>query len=88
MAVDPDAAGSLPTPGGVPVTEAAVMPIGCSGRIVADMAAETVGTSGPDGAVARDTQSVPIDEPAIRGARSDAGEDVLQGSLIAVAEAW
>ncbi len=88
MAVDPGPVRSLPTPGGVPVTEAAAMAIGCSGRIVADTAAETVGKSGPDGAVALDAQLVPIDEAAIRGAKSDAGEDVLQSSHIAVAQAW
>ncbi len=87
MAVQPDAAGRVPTPGGVPVTEAAAMATGCSGRTVADTAAEMVGKSGPDGAVARDTQLVPIHEAAICGAGSDASEDVLQGSLIAVAKA-
>ncbi len=87
-AIDPDAAGRVPTPGGVPVTEAAAMATGCSGRTVADTAAETVGKSGPDGAIARDTEVVQIDETAVRGAGSDASEDLLQGPLIAVAEAW
>ena len=88
MAVDPNAAGRVPAPGGIPVTEAAAMAAGCSGRALAGAAAEAVGGSGQDRAIARDTELVQIGETAVRGASSDGGEDLLQGPLIAVAAAW
>ena len=58
MAVDPNAAGRAPAPGGIPVTEAAAMAAGCSGRALAGAAAEAVGGSGQDRAIAGDTELV------------------------------